>query len=83
MKWNWTTECDAGFERAKQLFLKSKVQVHYDTTRTLKLDCDASVYDVGAVISHVMDNEEQQIAFASRILSDVNYHNEEQTEPQR
>lgn len=71
-KWSWTTECDAAFDKAKQLLLKSKVLVHYDTTRPLKLACDASPYGVGAVISHIMDNgEEQPIAFASRTLSNA------------
>lgn len=69
VKWNWTAECDAAFEKAKQLLLKSKVLV---ATRPLKLACDASPYGVGAVISHVMDNgEEQPIAFASGTLSDA------------
>ncbi|KAJ8352134.1 hypothetical protein SKAU_G00236100 [Synaphobranchus kaupii] len=65
--WSWTAECDAAFEKAKQLLLQSKVLVHYDTNRPLKLVYDVSPYGVGAVISHIMDNgEEQPIVFASR-----------------
>ncbi|KAJ8356836.1 hypothetical protein SKAU_G00196300 [Synaphobranchus kaupii] len=63
-------ECDAAFEKAKQLLLQSNVLVHYDTNSPLKLACDASAYGVCAVISHIMDNgEEQPIVFASRTLS--------------
>lgn len=48
----------------------SGVLVHYDSTRPIKLDTDASQYGLGAVISHVMpDGTEQPIAFASRTLS--------------
>ena len=39
-------------------------------TKPLRLACDASPYEVRAVISHVMENgEEKPIAFAFRILT--------------
>ena len=43
--------------------------MNYDTAKPLKLDCDASSYGVGDVLSHVMeDGSENQIAYASRTL---------------
>ena len=48
----------------------------YDPTLPIKLDCDASAYGIGAVVSHVLpDNTEHPIAYASRTLtsSEKNY----------
>ena len=52
------------------------VLVHYSTQLPIKLDCDASAYGVGAVISHVMpDSSEHPIVYGSRSLltSEQNY----------
>ena len=75
-KWVWSDECESVFQESKTELLTNRVLVHYDSKRALKLDCDASQYGVGAVLSHVMDNgEERPIAFASRSLtkSETNY----------
>ena len=48
----------------------------YDKNLPLKVDCDASQYGLGAVLSHVYtDKSEKPIAYASRTLtkSDINY----------
>ena len=43
---------------------------HYDQGLPLKLDCDASAYGVGAVLSHTFpDGSVRPIAYASRTLS--------------
>lgn len=70
--WKWTPECEDAFTKTKRLLLKSKVVVHYDTRKPVRLACDASPYGVGAVISHIMeDGKEKPIAFASRTLSEA------------
>lgn len=56
--------------------MAGRVLVPYVEKRKLILACDASPHGVGVVISHVLDDgEEQPIAFASRTLtkSEKNY----------
>ena len=48
----------------------SEVLVQYDPSLSLKLDCDASAYGVGAVLSHTFPNgDERPVAYASRTLT--------------
>ena len=69
-RWKWNTEQAKAFEDAKNLLKSPRVLIHYDSSRPLMLICDASPYGVGAVLTHIMDdNTERPIAFASRTLS--------------
>ena len=48
----------------------ARVLAHYDLTKLLSMSVDASPYEIGVVLSHVMeDGAEKLIAFASRSLS--------------
>ena len=74
--WQWSTDCQRAFQRAKESLSQSPVLVHYDPTLPLILAADASSYGVGAVISHrLSDGSEKPVAFASRTLtsSERNY----------
>jgi len=67
---SWLEACQEAFETAKSQLVSSKVLVHYDPTLPITLVGDASAYEVGAVISHIIrDGGERPIAFASRTLS--------------
>lgn len=58
------------FETLKEKLTSSEVLVHYNSELPLRLDCDASAYGVGAVLSHIFpDGEERPIAYASRTLT--------------
>ena len=69
-KWNWSTVQQNSFKILKEKLTQTPVLFIYDKTLPLKLDCDASSYGVGAVLSHILpDNSERPIAFASRTLN--------------
>ena len=67
-EWNW--ECKMAFDELKSKMASTEVLAHYNTAVPLKLDCDASAYGVGAMLSHLYeDGSERPIAYASRKLS--------------
>ena len=69
-RWFWSKECQCAFETLKEKMASSEVLVHYDPSLPLKLDCDASAYGVGAVLSHTFPNgDERPVAYASRTLT--------------
>ncbi len=51
-RWAWGRAQDQAFSRVKELLLSSDVLVHFDSSLSLILACDASLYGVGAVLSH-------------------------------
>ena len=58
----------------KDSLVSADVFLHCDAQAPLKLVCDASTREIGAVISHVMaDGEERPIASASRSLTKAKF----------
>ena len=70
VEWSWTSECEQVFKRSKTLICGADILCHYDSSKPMKLACDASSYGLGAVISHISpDGTEKPIAFASRTMT--------------
>ena len=68
--WKWTAKCERAFTTLKEQLTSTKVLVHYDVNLPLRLACDASAYRAGAVILHVMKNDDEKpIVYASCTLT--------------
>jgi hypothetical protein len=66
----WGPSQESAFVKSKSLLTSETLLVHYDSSKSLVLCCDASPYGLGAVLSHVMpDGVERPIAYASRSLA--------------
>ena len=60
------------FEKAKKILDETNLFTHHDPEKPLLLACDASPFDLGAVLSHRMpDGSEKPVTFGSRKLSKV------------
>ena len=71
VRWVWISECNRAFTQLKSKLASSEVLAHYDLQVPLRLECDASSYGVGAVLSHkyIPNGTEHPITYASRTLS--------------
>ena len=54
IKWAWSPECEAAFNKVKQLMASDTVLTQFNPGLPLVLSCDASPYGLGAVLSHTM-----------------------------
>ena len=65
--WKWSKQCQEAFQKLKGILQSALLLTHYDPKKRLAVD--ASSFGLGAVLSHVSeDGEEQPIAFASHTL---------------
>ena len=68
--WKWEEEEQQCFEATKSMILGANILVHYNPSQPLILQCDASQYGLGTVLSHRMDDgSDKPIGFASRTLN--------------
>ena len=68
-KWTWGKRQMEAFNQAKGMLNSSDLLVHYHPSKELVLSCDALPYGLGAVLSHIIDEKEKPISYASRTLS--------------
>ena len=68
--WRWGPKQKKAFRHVKKLLQSNRVLTHFDDRLPLLLECDASPYGLGAVLSHRMtDGTERPVCFASRTLT--------------
>ena len=56
------------FSLSKEMLQGVSLLMHYDSSKKLVLECNASPYGLGAVLSHVMEDG-RPVGYVSRTLS--------------
>jgi len=73
--WNWSRECEEAFSKVKQLMVDAPVLVHYDMSKKLVLECDASPVGIGACLWQVsQDGSRRPVHYVSRSLASAEAH---------
>ncbi|GBN33495.1 Retrovirus-related Pol polyprotein from transposon 17.6 [Araneus ventricosus] len=67
----WNKECQQAFLKLKEEISSDRVLVPFDPELPVTLAKDASPVGVAAVLSHIVDNVENPVAFASRSLTEA------------
>ena len=68
--WHWGPRQKGAYRKVKKLLQSRRVLTHFDEQLPLTLECDASPYGLGAVLSHRLpDGCEKPVGFASRTLT--------------
>lgn len=66
---NWSNECENTFQLSKTLLTSISVLTHFDAKLPIVITCDFSGYGIDAVLSHIIQEVEKSVLFASNILS--------------
>lgn len=65
----WSSKCNKSFETLKAEIASDRVLTPFNPDLPLQLACDASPTGIAGVLSHIINDEERPIAFASRSLT--------------
>lgn len=68
-KWKWDSVCDNAFMKIKEYLVSAPLLCCPDYTRPFTVQCDASAYGLGAVLTQEFDDGERVICFLSRSLT--------------
>lgn len=68
VKWEWNAQCQAAFERLKELLQSPPVLAQPELHSGFQVHCDSSDVGLGAVLMQTVKGEDRAIAFASRAL---------------
>ncbi|KAF7232934.1 hypothetical protein EG68_03677 [Paragonimus skrjabini miyazakii] len=75
-KWEWTTECQRGFEKVKAMITSDLLLTHFNPSLPIEVASDASNFGISALIFHILpDGAENAIAHAARSLTPVEKNN--------
>lgn len=69
VKYQWDEQCQAAFQKSKELLINSLALTLFDPNKETVLSCDASPYGLGACLSQMVNGEERPVSFASASLS--------------
>lgn len=68
-KWNWNSDCESAFKTLKECLVSAPLLCCPDYTKPFVVQCDASAYGLGAVLTQNIDGEERVICYLSRSLT--------------
>ena len=74
-KFFWSDECGCAFEELKQRFTSAPILRYYDPELHCIIECDASDFAIGAVLSQEFEGRLHPVAFHSRKMNkhEINY----------
>ena len=66
---SWTDNCESAFQHLKECLVSAPILAYPSAEGRYILDCDASAFAIGGVLSQEQDNVERVIAYGSKTLS--------------
>ncbi|UYV82422.1 K02A2.6-like [Cordylochernes scorpioides] len=67
--WKWNKEHQRSFAEVKNMISSRSVLAHFNEDLPILVNCDASEYGVGAILSQIDHGFERAVVFASRTLN--------------
>ena len=74
-KFVWSNECETAFSELKKRFTSAPILRHFDPQLPCTVECDASDFAIGAILSQEVNKRLHPIAFHSRKMNkhEINY----------
>lgn len=68
-KFNWNSDCDSAFNAVKEHLIRAPILTCPDFDKPFIIQCDASDFGVGAVLTQGQNDDERVISYLSRSLT--------------
>ena len=74
-KFDWQAECQKGFDMLKKRFTSAPILRHFDHELQCVIECDASDFAIGAMLSQEIEGRLHPVALHSRKMNkhEINY----------